>query len=694
MEMLIAVGVGAVALMFSFISGLVIVAKFRIVPEADQAVVITGSTVTRKDAAGESHQRPKVVVGGGAFVIPIWNKYQMVSLEVVQIPIKWEGLGATLPSKDRIPVVLEGELTVQVDGDNEDQIVLASQKLGIPNRGTAKGDEFNMANSVKQKADKLVAAALRTAVFEFNFVDLNAQKEMFENRVQELLQKDLARLGLTLTAVSIPQVSQGNFGAADGDMFDEEGKRKVAEIIEAAKTQKNDIEQTNKIARQQRDFEARQQQLEIEFKQKKKEADNVRQVDEYQAMQKAETAKNVLLQEQSEAEARAAQERAIKEAQAIATEKAEKAEIAKIEAVSVRQSEARAAQREATETAAIREAQADASRMVAEEEAHQKKETAEIAKNKAVEAARIEKEMAIKVADEQRQQAIEEAAVAREIAVATKRADEAAARADQATAEAKQKGAEEQVITVKAEAEAERQKRIVTIKAEEEASKDRIDADKSAYVEAKRAEGERDAAEKRAQATKAVAEGQAHAVTAKATGDAEAVRLSAAAYAEDLTVRAQAEFEAAEKQAQARKKLAAASLEEGKATAESRRLKVEAENKIAPALVVRDVAIAAIEKAPEVIRELMYPVAQIPADVKILQVNGLGENGDVDGLPATILNTGLAAAGIAPFLREATKAIADNPDIAEMTGVLGTAAKGALTEAVKTVREATPENGA
>lgn len=47
-----------------------------------------------------------------------------------------------------------------------------------------------------------------------------------------------------------------------------------------------------------------------------------------------------------------------------------------------------------------------------------------------------------------------------------------------------------------------RRKEVALIKAAEEAEKDRIEADKAAYVETKKAEAERDAAEKRAEAAK------------------------------------------------------------------------------------------------------------------------------------------------------------------------------------------------
>jgi hypothetical protein len=317
MEMLIGVGIAAIALVMFVITSLIIIAKFRIVPETDEAVVITGSTVTEKDeVSGEVVQKPKVVVGGGTYVIPIWNKYKIVSLEVVQIPIAWAGEGATLPSKDRIPVILEGELSVVVDGRNEDQIILASQKLGIPTRGTSKAKDFSMAQAVQQKADKIVAAALRTAVFEFEFVELNAKKEDFEKRVHALVQQDLAKYGLTLVSVSIPLVSQGQFSAGKGDMFDEQGRKKVAEIVEKAQTEKNDIEQSNKVARARRDREATEQTLQIQREVAEKTADQEREVAVYQANQTRQQTESILTESKAEELATAQQAREVAEAKA------------------------------------------------------------------------------------------------------------------------------------------------------------------------------------------------------------------------------------------------------------------------------------------------------------------------------------------------------------------------------------------
>lgn len=692
MEMLLTLGIGAGAFVLFVIVTLVLIAKFRVVPEADEAIVVTGTTVKGEDGI----EKPKVIVGGGIFIVPIFHKARIVSLEVVQIPIQAKGTDKSLPSQDRIPVELEGELTVQVDGSKPDQVILASQKLGV-------SDPERMVAVVTNKADKLVQAALRTAVFEFDFVDLNSQKEKFEERVHELLQKDLARLGLTLTAVSIPSVTQGQFSAGQGDMFDAEGRRKVAEITEQARTETNDIEQANKIARQRRDREAREQELAIEFEVAQKVADQAREKAAYEAHQTRQTTEAVLQEQKAEALARAAQAREVAEAEALEAEKTQKAKIAESEAVAIRKAAALSAQKEADETAAAKIAEAQATRKVVEEQALAREQEAEIAKNKTVEAASIAKEKEIEaatiakekeiaVANEERQKAVETAEVEKQKAVALARAEEAAARATQAQAEAEKTKAEEAVITVRETATADRAKQIVTIKAEEAAAKDKIDADKDAYVQAKKAEGERDAALKRAEATKAEAEGRAHAVKAEAEGRAQAQVTESEAYATDLTTRADAEFEAASKQAEARTKLAAAELAEGQAKAEARRLQVEAENAVAMPLILRDVAVAAIQAGGPALVAYADSLKEIAGNVQVLQINGLGGGEDGDSVPATIMGSALALSGATPLIKEAVEQFTKNPEVQQaVSGVTGLA-KAALRESAQAITEGVSES--
>lgn len=675
MNTLMTIGIVAGGVVVVLLGILVSVKAFYKVPDADEALVKTGG------------KHPVVSTGGGLWVVPMLHAVARVSLQAIRVPIDRTATDA-VPSLDMIPAEIKGEMFVQINPQDDKAIVLAVQSLG-----TAAPSE--MADIVRRKIDSQVTDALRTAAFQKTFLQLNSEKKEFADAVVNLMQDDLSKLGLTLTAVSVTHVSQGPFTEDRGDVIAAEGRRNVAKTVEKNRQETNLITRQAEIAVQKQDVEAREQALTLELHRKEKEADQHRRVAEYEATQKAETAKAVLLQMQSEEEARVAQERAIATATAKESEVAEKARIQQTEQVAIRSSEATAAQKAAVETAAIKIAQAAAERKVAEEDADRQKEEALIARQKAVEtagiekarsveAALIEKEQAIKVADQKRQQAVEEAEVVRQQAIALRRAEEAAARATQAQAESKQKAAEEHVLTVRATAEAARQKDIVTIKAQEVAETAQIAADQAAYVATKEAEGERDAALKRAEAVKARAEGAAEAVKAEADG-----------YAADLGTRASAEFAAAEKQAEARTRLAAAALKEGEASAEAHRLMIEAQNRYGTPLLARDVAIALIEQAPAMIEQLMAPVAAVTHDVKVLQINGLGGEGAVgeDSTAKTILGTGMALTGALPLIRESVQALLGNEDVKAVAGELTGVAKDALRQAASGVMQGAKDPG-
>lgn len=667
---------GALVFLIGIVGAFLAIKRFYIVPEPDEAIVRTGSR------SGDG----VVSTGGGLWVIPVFHKYARVSLRAVRLSIDRVGDNA-MPTADRIPAEIRGELLVQVDTADPKKVVAAVRSLGA-----MRPDE--MPARIQHQVDQQVTDALRSAAFAKTFVELNAHKADFADEVRKALGEDLAKLGLSLTSVSVTHIQQGPFTSDPGDMLAAEGRRNVAETVEKNRQETNQITRNAQIAVQAQDVEAREKALALDLRQKQKEADQRRQVEEYEATQETEKVKAVLSQEQQREEADAEQKRQIEEARIRASENIEKANIEKSKALALAAAAANAEQ-----------AKAQATEKVAREEAAKIETEAKIAKEKAVEAARIAKEreielaetekaQSLKVADEARIQAIEEAEVARQVAVANKRAEEAAARAEQAKAEAEQRQAEEQVLTVRATAEADRQKKIVTIKAQEEAEKDRINADKSAYVQTKNAEGERDAALKRAEAVKARAEGEAEAAKAAAQGQAEAVKaeatgradsrtIEANAYAQEKTTKAEADFAASEKEAAARIKLAMALLEEGKAEAESRRLIVEAENAVAKELLMREVAIKALEVAPAVLHEVMDPVAKASENVKILQVNGLnGENGG-GGLPGTLLSTGLTVAGLMPFVKEAWNMAKDSDEAKALT----TAVKEAAGDAAKSATE-------
>lgn len=648
---LITLVLAALALVLLFVSGLAAVRAFYTVPNADEALVKTGGA------------QPTVSTGGGLWVIPLFHKVTRVSLRAVKIPINRVAEDA-LPTADKIPAEILGELIVRVDSSNSAHIILAAQALGT----MAGAHDGRMGQVIQSQVDSLVTDALRTAAFKKKFADLNSQKKEFADEVTQLLGEDLAKLGLVLVAVTIPSIKQGPFTKDQGDVFAAEGQRNVAETVAKNRQETNAINRAAEVKIQEQDVGARKRQLELDLERKRLEADQSRSVSEYEATQATETRKAVLSQEQAQALALALQTEQVAKAEIARDQKVKEAEITRDRDLATQRAKAAADQKKA------------------EEEASRLKLEAEIARQKSVEAAAIEKDQTIRVADEKRQQAISEAQIAREVAVAQKKAEEAKARADQALAEAEKQRAEQAIVTVEAEATADRERKVVVIKADEEAQKAKVAADRDAYVLTRRAEADRDAAQKRAEATRAEADGRAQSVKLDAEGKAEAAKVTAQADADARTIRANAEFNAADKEAKAKIALAAALLEEGKARAEADRLLTEARNAISKELLLRDVALKLLDTAPDVMRELMAPVAKVN-DVKVLQINGLGGGEGDSNLPGTILGAGLAASGALPLVREAIRGFAENTDVQDIARTIGGVATTALREGAAAVRQ-------
>lgn len=652
---------------------------FYVVPNADEALVKTGGS------------SPVVSTGGGLWVIPMFHKVSRVSLKAVRIPIEREGANA-LPTANKIPAEIRGELIVRVSPEDPSHVILAAQALG-----SAGADSNQMEHLIQEQVDSLVTDALRTAAFKKTFQELNSGKKEFADEVTQLLSEDLGKLGLTLVAVTVPHLKQGEFTKDTGDVFAAEGQRNVAETVAKNRQETNLINREAEIKVQEQNVNARKRALELERTQKELEADQARQVSEYTAVKDTETRQAVLAQDQAKAVAEAEQAKTIATTRIKQDQETEAAQIAKDQAI------------------ALARAKASAEQKKAEEESARVKAEAEIARAKAVEAAEISKDQAVKVADQQRTQAVSEAEIAREVAVATKRAEEADARAKQALAEAERQKAEQSIVTVEAEAKADRERKVVVIKADEEAQKAKVAADRDAYVQTTKAEADRAAASKKAEATLVEAEGKANAVTAEATGRAKALRadaegkaeaakseatgradatrIQASAEAEARTTRASAEFDASDKEAKAKIALAHATLEEGKAVAESERLLVEARNAVSNQTMIREVALEAIRQAPSVVREFMQPITSV-SDVRVLQINGLGGDGGEGGnVPGTILGAGLAASGALPLIREGLRGLLDNPDVRDVATALSGVATTALREAATAIREPAPPAG-
>ena len=176
------------------------------------------------------------------------------------------------------------------------------------------------------------------------------------------------------------------------------------------------------------------------------------------------------------------------------------------------------------------------------------------------------------------------------IAIAEKSRDESEAKASADRARAEAVKAEEEVITVRETQRAERQKAVELVAAKQAAEKDAIAITVAAEA------GKQAAAD-----------------------DAEAVRIAAEAQAEQARLKAKGEADAKILLAQAMEK-------QYQVDADGTRAVNEANNVLSPEQVEMQIRLALLKYLPEIIRESVKPMENID-DIKILQVNGLGNVG-------------------------------------------------------------------
>jgi uncharacterized membrane protein YqiK len=214
-----------------------------------------------------------------------------------------------------------------------------------------------------------------------------------------------------------------------------------------------------------------------------------------------------------------------------------------------------------------------------------------IQKDRAVREMDIAKQRAVEQAEIERQKAVELASQEKSIAVAEKSRAESEAKAEADKARALAVRQEEGVITVRQTEQAERAKQVELIQARQQAEKDAIQ-----LVVA--AEAEKKAAEDQAEALRVAAQGHADKERLTAKGQADAELLLADAKARSYAVEA-----------------------EGKQAINA------AANTLSAEQIAMQIRLALIEHLPNIIAQSVKPMEQI-SDIKILQVNGMGAQGN------------------------------------------------------------------
>lgn len=426
-------GVVGAALVVLVLIGLLVV-KFYKLSTKEQSFIRTG-------VGGE-----KVIINGGAFVIPGVHQAMMVNMKTLKLEV-YRGGKDSLVAGDKMRVDVKVDFFVRVKADAE----------SISKAATTLGQMTMDAALLKNQVEAKFVDALRAVAATMPMHQLHEKRAEFVQAVQHSVAEDLLKNGLELESVSLTSLNQTDKQFFDpNNAFDAEGLAELTRQTETRRKEVNAVKQDTLVAIAEKDLSATQQTL-------------------------------ALKRSQSEAELRNAQE--------IATMTAtQTAEVSRVNAEGRRLAES--ADLDANQQ--IAQKRIDTERAIAEADATKKKavETAQIGAETAIRLA--SQEQAITVANKSREEAAAEAeaAQARALAVA---ADEKVTTAREVEIAERSKA----VTLVQADEKARQASIGIIVAAEAE----RTAAENIAQAARMRAEGDRDASLLRAEAT--IAEGNA-----------------------------------------------------------------------------------------------------------------------------------------------------------------------------------------
>ncbi len=154
----------------------------------------------------------KCLHGGGAFVYPLIQNYEYLSLDPVQIEIPLQGA----LSIENIRVSVPSVFTVAIGTDDEAMNNAAIRLLGLQTKDIVK------------QAEDMIFGQLRQVIASMRIEEINKDRDTFLSKIQTNLEPELRKIGLVLINVNIKDISD------ESGYIEAIGKKAAAEAIQQA----------------------------------------------------------------------------------------------------------------------------------------------------------------------------------------------------------------------------------------------------------------------------------------------------------------------------------------------------------------------------------------------------------------------------------------------------------------------------
>jgi flotillin len=156
----------------------------------NEVLVISGRGEGKRDEAG-SRIKYRIITGGRAFVWPVLERIDDLSLEIMTIDITTPDV----PTSRRVPVTVDGVAQVKIGSDFSSIQTAAIQFLS------------RSEDHIEHIAHETLAGHLRAILGTLSVEQLYRDREAFAQKVQEVSGDDMASMGLEIVSFVIKDIS-------------------------------------------------------------------------------------------------------------------------------------------------------------------------------------------------------------------------------------------------------------------------------------------------------------------------------------------------------------------------------------------------------------------------------------------------------------------------------------------------------
>ena len=171
----------------------------------NQVLIVSGITHKMEDGSKVGF---RIVKGGGTFVLPVFEKVDILSLELLTIDVQTP----EVYTSKGVPVKVDGVAQIKVKGDDVSIRTSAEQFLG------------KAQDEIRNIATQTLEGHLRAILGTMTVEEIYQNRDAFASKVQEVAAGDMANMGLSIVSFTIRDIrdTQGYLDAL--------GKPRIAQV--------------------------------------------------------------------------------------------------------------------------------------------------------------------------------------------------------------------------------------------------------------------------------------------------------------------------------------------------------------------------------------------------------------------------------------------------------------------------------